>query len=143
MTTIAYRDGIMAADSRYTNAWGNYGVVRKIFKTDKGLFGISGSINPDIVENVLSHNRVWLKENNKLVENVGIIHVDMSGRILSTSEDSDWWWNDYSDRDFFSIGSGGKYAEGAMAAGVSAEMAVILAATLDIYTDDTVQIIHL
>lgn len=143
MTTIAYRDGIMAADSRYTNGWGNFGVVKKIFKTDKGLFGISGSINPDIIENVLSYNRVWLKENNKLVENVGLIHVDTSGRILSTGEDSDWCWNDYSDREFFSIGSGGKYADGAMAAGASAEMAVRLASTLDIYTDDNVQTIRL
>jgi len=131
MTTIAYRDGVMACDS---SCWVD-GVlqhrVQKIHRVGGGLVGFAGSIayGLAIVE--------WLKDgaddDRYPKEKDGtVIIVDSRGRISALESESKTVCR-IRDR-FVAIGSGSAIALGAMAAGATAYEAVKIAGRFDAYT---------
>ena len=150
MTTVAYRDGVMAADSK--GDWGGSPTdENKIFTTDKYLFGHSGNLSlglalwEELDEFLIDGNLPEMYRWSKY----SIDRKDVPiGAILVDRETDEFWVLD-SDRlrkislagggPFFAIGSGTDYALGAMAAGASATRAVHIASGFDHYTGGLIQ----
>jgi ATP-dependent protease HslVU (ClpYQ) peptidase subunit len=150
MTTIAYKDGILAADSQVSA--GNricnndFHKVQRIDSPDYGSVYIAaaGTLSHilemfDFVETLFAGEEpeaikfasdqfqvVMLREDGTLLE--GIL-TEASTNILWIECENPW-----------SIGSGSDFAMGAMFAGMSAEEAVSLASRLDVYTNDNVKV---
>lgn len=139
MTTIAYRDGIMAADSLLVKSALRAGSVQKIWQAFDGIAGVSGSIVDAIAF------RAWSTSNSPEMACTGSLprrdseqsyphgyYVSNAGIIFG--------WDGASalvpveEVPFVATGSGRELALGAMAAGASAEEAVRIAAQFDVYT---------
>lgn len=143
MTTIAYRDGVMAGDGRCTSQ-SNIVLTerfRKVWKLHNGVLigacGFSSSVNPYIA---------WLKnpvgERPSLGDkdsNTAMIVVRPNGKI----EDHDWIGIDQMDAPFFAIGSGRYAAFAAMHMGADATKAVQIAAKLDPFTGGRIRTVRL
>lgn len=140
MSTIAYRDGIMAADSRLSGdgvAWGEvikigiaefYGIPG--FGNGSGLGGASGRLATTRELLAWLDNPAPPAPSSDDKEAEGII-VSPNGTI--------WLWAGTPrltriDTPYMAVGSGAKIALGAMAMGASAERAVEIAAQYDVYT---------
>lgn len=138
MSTIAYANGQLAADrlaflGRYEAA---HATKRKIHRLeDRRLVGISTS-----VVGAASMLMRWIEEGedpaSPLFEKTApdefsILIVDPDG-TLTYYDDS--LWPQHPTASIFAIGSGRSYALGAMAAGKTAEEAVLIAAHFDPFT---------
>jgi len=138
MTTIVYRDGVMAADSRaYKDRYTSLGVKMKIRRLRNGtLVGCSTSNNgmPEAVtawyDEGMPNGPKGLQDLFSMTEKPGfeLIAVDrdgiatyIDGTCLPTSAKAP----------YHAIGSGDGYALGAMAAGKTAPQAVLIACQFD------------
>lgn len=132
MTTIAYRDGVMAADSASTYGNNKATQVRKVRKIGRFLVGLSGSAS--LAEDFC----VWLARKQRITawpvqptgdDGVWALLVDReTGRVFKMDKCGTPFrlygkW--------FATGSGMDAAMGAMAAGASALRAVEIACTID------------
>lgn len=153
MTTIAYKDGLIAVDSRET--FGDQGhehchPCQKLFYVvlpEVGTFAIAtaGESVPGLLF-VDKFRRIWSEDSlEKLREEFAgadfealVLH-DPPGAHLS-GEPEVYWFDKWlrctpvEDLECFAIGSGAKVALGAMKAGASAQRAVEIATTIDPYT---------
>ena len=133
MTTVAWRNGVLAADTLVTERDRRVGFTRKAGKVGSVLWGASGC---------LMHTHAiydWLKggaqgdppsmETPKGATSQAMLIA--AGRLLCVDEHG---WDHMPAPEFYAIGSGAPYALGAMAAGASAYQAVQAAARLDLYT---------
>lgn len=131
MTTIAYRDGVLAADSLVTlGSTKVHGSYQKIRRIGEYLVGTAGSV-ADCQAFV-----VWLRECDDnvpppkgeysalIVGPRGRVREMENGSVLPVPRGAK----------FFAIGSGGPYALAAMFAGASATEAVKIAAKIDTST---------
>lgn len=131
MTTIVYRDGVLAADSLATmgdtKIHGRYMKIRRI---GTHLVGTAGSVADS--ENFIN----WLKhgEEGDLPPkgNYSALIVDPRGRVREIENGS--VLPVPRGAKFFAIGSGAPYAMGALYAGASAAEAVKIAAKIDTNT---------
>lgn len=125
MTTIAWRDGILAADSRATNGdWMLPGVERKIFPLPNGVAAISGSLAEAFK---LLH---WVENGQKGPQPGGKVRVVVMTLDGSVRVYEDEYWYD-EPGPFGAYGSGFPAALGAMHAGASAAEAVRCAGLVD------------
>lgn len=139
MTTVAYKDGIIAADTLATNKKGVSFQTSKIRKIDGMLIGISGSL-------VAGTRAINYLSNRNIIEKLrGVFNFpggDYSG-IFVTS-DGELFLIDGGPKiklksNFYSIGTGSSYAMGAMSAGATAEEAVRISIEYDHYSAGDVQ----
>ena len=134
MTTIAYRDGVMAADRRaYAGGPHPVGMKVKVKRTRLGgLIGVStakvgeadrfcGLVNEQGSSLSLDDE---IEVQALLVEPDGTVFFFNEGRCFSGPIDAE----------FLSIGSGEKYAYGALMMGASAQEAVEIACECDVYS---------
>jgi ATP-dependent HslUV protease subunit HslV len=132
VTTIAWRDGILACDKQGT--WDNQ-KGRASFKaivTDDKVYALTGSLTQGLrfIEDL--QNEIDPKKRTKLKGTVVIEFDRITGNILLWESRriplpiEDKYWAE---------GSGGQFAVGAMGAGASAEEAVKIAAKHDCYTN--------
>jgi len=145
MSTIAYRDGIIAADTLASTNYKTMEGVRKVGRTNKFLFGLAGRY--------ANIHRVyhWIKE----IENECSPHdfykhsekLDASGLdctvILVEENGIIWTMQDDGNvcqvfSDYEATGSGQEFALGAMHAGASAEDAIKAASKFDAHTGGVV-----
>lgn len=143
MTTITYKDGILAGDSQMSRGDEKCMGILKVGKTENFLLGFSGSFsnapalyswfleNENIgVENPVNLCQVW--EN---VPNFGsgfsLMIVNRAGLIWTASHEGP---PVFIPSKYDAAGSGSEFAIGAMAAGASAPEAVRIAAKYDVYT---------
>lgn len=131
MTTIVYRDGVLAADSLATmgdtKIHGRYMKIRRI---GDHLVGTAGSVADS--ENFI----IWLKSGDVDVPppkgNYSALIVDPRGRVREIENGS--VLPVPRGAKFFAIGSGAPYALGALYAGATAAEAVKIAAKIDTNT---------
>ena len=142
MTTIAYRDGVLAGDSATSGDGNVIGRCAKVHRIRGRLVGLCGPIEDG------ETFRLWLKAGAKpkakpdepldddflalVVEPDGRV-VEYGRRLVSVGYEAP----------FYAIGSGGALALGAMAAGASAEEAVRIACRFDHYSREPVHALHL
>lgn len=129
MTTIAYRDGVLAADSLVNSSNGaSCGTVHKIGKVGghKLLWGFSGDLAR------MEAFVAWA--NGKRDGDPPTWGDDCGVGILVNHQGPREWWGDgwaQYDAPFYAWGSGERIALGAMWAGADAARAVEIAANID------------
>lgn len=138
MTTIAHREGILAADTRGTDADYHPGIYRcqKLFRVDGAIVATAGDDTTGMIfVDWYGSKKLGKrpKPPSRLVEG----EADFCCLVL-TKEGLFWYdkWcrpNKVMD-EFYAIGSGAPYAMGAMAHGASANEAVNYAMKWDPYT---------
>ena len=142
MTTIVYRDGVLATDTRETlDESGVYyrDDCQKVFETDTGGYiassGDSAGLDKwiDCYHDLGNEDKRWRLEE---YADFSVLIWDSSGLFVS---DQTMTVTDISDVDFYAIGSGSKAAIGAMHMGASAEKAVQVASLCDPYTSAIVK----
>jgi 20S proteasome alpha/beta subunit len=127
MTTVAYRDGVMAADK---NMGGYKGQVTKVYRVGDCLVGCSGDNFATLLK-VVDWMQEGAEEDSKPElgdSSVHILLVDSNGEIFLYNNDL---YPMPLEQDFFAVGSGMDYAMGAMAMGASAADAVRVASQFD------------
>ncbi|MBZ9600747.1 peptidase S14 [Phyllobacterium chamaecytisi] len=134
MTTVVYRDGVMAADSRaYAGNKQPLGTKRKIHRlADGSLFGCSSS-------------KVGLPEKlRRLVEEFGVetsFKESIDAQAIVVKPNGDIFYFNAEDgfsgpiaSDFIAIGSGEHFAQGALMMGADAVRAVEIGCECDVWT---------
>lgn len=149
MTTIAYKDGVMAADRSLTYKHEWCGNVQKVWKFDTGcLYGARGEGDDRALRALLSKVKtpddlptaITLAE----IENdVTALFVFPHGEVWTVRSGKDSAEAMKIDGRFHAIGSGRKYALGAMFAGADAGHAVIAAKVFDLHTDGGTDVVTL
>lgn len=134
MTTIAFKDGILAADSRSTSGTMVSGSVKKIIGGDGFYTAITGDTQ--------DKNPVfkYLKdggEKPKIANLNGIVVKNGKMQLFDDKlEPYDMGCA------FYALGSGRELAIGAMAAGATAEEAVKIACEYDVHTGGPVHVVN-
>ena len=127
MTTIAYRDGIMASDTLVTSGSNCVGEIQKSGRTADGyLWAVAGSAC------LIADFRDWAEHRKgdpyEIKDRDGnFILITPQGKVRE-------WWGDgwcESEAEFYAWGSGDSVALGAMAVGASAVEAVAAASRID------------
>lgn len=139
MTTIAYRDSIIASESRVTEKdfiWTDK--QKKIWRLDDGsLFGGAGDHEGCIL--LLEAVKKNKKKMPKDLEDTRGLHVWKDGSIWLFEG---FVWHQWHEP-YVSIGSGKKYAIAAMKAGANAIEAVKIATECDVYSGGKIQALSL
>jgi ATP-dependent protease HslVU (ClpYQ) peptidase subunit len=123
MTTIAVdaKEGVMCSDSFWFNG-DECGVSKKVWRVRGALLGAAGSID---------HIKLWMdayRANKTLPKHdVHILRLSVTGIDCWTVHDG---WHSV-DQPQFAIGSGGKAARAAMAAGATCKRAARIACDID------------
>ena len=131
MTTIAADSvaGVMCSDS-FWFAGDECGVQRKVWRIHGSLIGLAGDLNH------IGFWRAALKANKPLPKHdVTVLRLSKSGIDCWTAADG---WHEVHDKQF-AIGTGGKAARGALAAGATCAQAVRIAADIDANTGGPVR----
>lgn len=133
MTTIVYRDGIMAADSRaYTGSRTPIGTKTKIRHLEDGtLVGVSSSI-PGGGEAVLDWYLNGKPESVDLPGSFTLLVVTANGQAFFARDTA--FVSGPIDAPYFAIGSGEEYALGALSMGASAVDAVRAGVKHDVWS---------
>jgi hypothetical protein len=142
MTTVAYRDGVLAADTLVVCGNVRTGYISKILKTRRGgLVGISGNLEgaAQFLTWVRSGRRGKPPATDDESGCRGIV-VEPDGSVL--------FWDGgpalFPKRGaYFALGSGRDVALGALAMGATADAAVRAAMQIDIYTGGDVEMLRL
>ena len=140
MTTIAYKDGILACDSRLTlKSMVCTDRCKKIWRLKDGsLFGARGDNEAGLLLlDGLQKNKKPRIPQDAFFE---AIKVTLKGEIYFYVG---WELWDRWPEDFVAIGSGGKYAKAAMLNGADAVAAVKTGIAMDVYSGGEVQTLKL
>lgn len=163
MTTIVYRDGILAADTQMTE--GEFILpmpCHKLTRVERAdgsisLIGATGSMlyMKELEEWVISEPRIGPQPVNDKADSGIVLEVvwrpggsDQRGKVQinSYSGDTGLFWSaewKYTFRDgYFATGAGAAYAYGALGTGASADQAVRVAARFDTYTNSDIDTIN-
>ena len=139
MTTIAYRHGVMAADSAIFMGDRRVGEAQKMTRIRSGILGVSGSSDCRALYNLLRD------DNFPKAEHIGAMKSDFSAILAHADKTLVYFTCDWINDQWigqavvfpdacetgFAIGSGAPYAIGAMFAGASASDAVAAACRHD------------
>lgn len=148
MTTICFREGILAADTRaYSGDSSPIGFKQKIFRGQDGtLFGIS-TPQPGLSEEVAA----WMMADEDVKPDlVPALHGDIGFQALEITPEGDVFY--YNNRfvpsgplygPWHAIGSGCDYAIGALRMGATATEAVEVAMEFDPWTGGDVTLLRL
>lgn len=135
MTTIVWRDGVLAADRRaYSGDKAPIGAKRKIGRlADGSLLGVSSSCvgAPALIQRWVESGAVAAADALK-PENFQAILIRPNGQVFYAKDNLDW--SGPLDTPFLAIGSGDHFALGALEMGASAPKAVLVASALDPWT---------
>lgn len=131
MTTVAAdaREGVMCSDSFWFDE-DQCGIVKKVWRIRGGLVGVAGN---------LDESKVWLdalRANKTLPKkDLTVLRLTPSGIECWTAVDG---WHRIDQRQF-AIGTGGKAARAAMAAGATCRQAVRIVCDIDANTGGRVR----
>jgi len=148
MTTIAYKDGVLAADGRETidGAIFNESAI-KIANLGNGLyFAGSGDSDDRAIREILGSGQIPSVEDLREIkqEHYGILADAKANKLYYVAaDDKACAINDIPIDRPFATGSGGVYALGAMLAGASAKEAVQAAKKIDVNSGGKVRCVQL
>jgi ATP-dependent HslUV protease subunit HslV len=142
MTTIAYRDGILATDSLIQSGGTRVGTTQKVFKSKNGtLLAFAGNAH------LAADIQHWI---DKGLSDDATPDTDGTGTIVIVKPDGTFWTLDGGaaapyplEAPFFAEGSGQEVALGAMAMGANAVQAVEVAIHFDTGSGAPVQYVEL
>lgn len=155
MTTVAYKDGVLATDSLAISSHKIQGNATKIMETDNGWFAIAGhlvdfqpivQLYEDIVASGEEHPKDWPRIEHCHMPPFGstVVFVpfgkDSQAQLIFIDEVGAMRIEAI-EKDFIAIGSGSPFALGAMAHGATAEESVQCAMMLDENTGGDIVVI--
>lgn len=136
MTTIVYRDGVMASDSRafagYNAAWGKKSKIRRM--DDGTLVGVSANV-PGLGEAIIdwyAAGAIFADAPKTTDAKFTLLAVKPSGEAFLASDS--FFLSGPITAPFFAIGTGEGAAHGAMHMGASAVQAVEIACRIDVWS---------
>lgn len=136
MTTIVYRDGVMAGDTRaYSGDKSPIGYKAKIRRLADGtLFGVSSNnVGADaVLQRWVEGGCVPPDSGDLKPDSFELLLVRPSGEVFYANSNLDL--TGPLTADYFAIGSGNQFAQGAMAMGADARQAVQVGIDLDIWS---------
>jgi ATP-dependent protease HslVU (ClpYQ) peptidase subunit len=139
MTTVAYKDGIMASDSQVTDNGVKDFHTNKLLRLDDGtLVGYCGNYLDLVSLKEKIEGALSKKVSKKDLQ--GITFMVVTKHTLSTLQGGGLI---NMDTQPYAIGSGALYARAAMKAGASAEDAVRVAIEMDIYSGGEIHTLKL
>ena len=139
MTTIVYKDGVLAGDTLISEGDHFYGHRSKIFDLELWIVGIAGAsmLYDEFLKFVMGHE--FNKEAFKAADlQFKAIVIDKHTKKVSCYEKELIEDGDIK-TDFIAFGSGAAIAKGALLMGATAKQAVECAAKLDHYTGGEIQ----
>lgn len=150
MTTVAYKDGVMASDSQLTDGSDYYlSTCEKIIKLESGgVLGWAGEDDGRLIRALL--DEVYFGDEIPSSKKLSELEMEFVG-LLVLPDGSLWYiavdeiLGKYKaqvikmERNFAAIGSGERFALGAMLAGCSARKAVAYSCELDIYSSTPIK----
>lgn len=143
MTTIAFRDSIVASDSRaYAGDKNQLGRKNKLkFLDDGRLFGCSTNVVglPDLIFRLVNEKGTDGTFDEELTAQVIVFNKDGTFQYMSNGKS----FSGPIAAEYGAIGSGEEYARGALHAGATAYDAVKAATDLDVWSGGPIQAIHL
>lgn len=135
MTTVVFKDGVMAADRQGTyNGVIHPSNIYKLLELNGCTYGFSGCLM-----NINKAKR-WLEEGRPSMDKLGLDKESFCYLKYDNKLYLGWIYDDCYvheepiDKGFYAIGSGSEFAIGAMEAGADAEKAVEIACNHDIYS---------
>jgi ATP-dependent protease HslVU (ClpYQ) peptidase subunit len=136
MTTIVYRDGVMAADTRaFSGDKHPIGQKIKIRRLEDGTLLGASSTKPGAGEAVLDWYAAGKPDNIVLPDDFTFIAAHPDGRVFYSCEGGERLISGPLSAPFFTIGSGEQYAHGACLMGATAVEAVRAACQADPWSD--------
>lgn len=144
MSVVVYRDGVMASDSRaYSGHVAPIGAKKKIHRlADGSLVGITSN-HVGLPDRLLQWLKAGARDDDLMPADpqFSMLHVKPDGQVF-------YYWDSYMptgplEAEFFAIGSGEKYALGAMTAGCDAVNAAHVAIEHDIWCGGPVRALRL
>lgn len=142
MTTIAYRDGMMAADSRaYAGRNAPLGIKTKIRRLDDGTLVGCSSSEPGQAEAVMDWYAQGCASRPAFKEpKFTLLVVKPDGSAFYA--ESEFYLSGPFRAPFYAIGSGEAFAQGAMHFGATAHQAVEIASRCDVWSDVPVVVLQ-
>lgn len=138
MTTIAYRDGVLAADTLICESDRRVGRVVKIMRRAGILAGVAGCLaHMQAFHSWFMGGMIGEPPAMKTGERTSDAIIVHDGRILGLGE---LGW-DVMKANYYAIGSGAGVALGAMASGATAEQAVQAAIELDVWSGGDITVL--
>jgi ATP-dependent protease HslVU (ClpYQ) peptidase subunit len=141
MTTVTFKDGIMAADSRQSHTYIDQVEAKKIYIVNGDVIGLAGSLAdfPKFLK--------WYKqEKNNIGDIIESKHEITNIEALVHHKGKLYHFDENCIAipmgNIAAIGSGGEAAMGAMLAGVSAPEAVKIACQLDMYSSEPIKYVE-
>lgn len=148
MTTIAYRNGVMASESGCVGDGARVGATKKVFKLASGaLYGSCGDADDRSLRKLLDKAKrgsqlPTAERLKKVVGDIQAILVLPCGEVWDVQTGNDCGALPLA-ADFHAVGSGHRFALGAMAAGATAEKAVAIACEYDVNSKGPIQVMKL
>lgn len=135
MTTVAFRDGIIAADTLMTASETRCGYCTKIMRVGRLVIGFCGTLSN------FEKFRCWIKDGalGAFKSDGGNVFIVPPTGPAVIWGDSDSPWRE--DAEFWAIGTGEKLAMGAMAAGATAAEAVKAAIGFDVFSGGQITVL--
>lgn len=144
MTTVAFKDGILAADRQVSQGNRVFAEIDKVFQVSDTLFvGVCGTVSS--IHQFLR----WMEKHENFKQHMldkpdTASDANFDALIVDSSDKSIWCIDQTYEPypiygDIFAIGSGADIAIGAMAAGASAKKAIQIASKYDITTGIAIQ----
>ena len=147
MTTIAYRDGVLAGDTQSTEGYYKSTKMRKIFKVNNNLVGFCGDAA------AIPPLKKWVRAGFTPEEELKKISQHLSYSMLVIPPDGKMFYKysdsinvfreEYPKTHFKSEGSGSDVAIGALIMGATAVEAVKAAIQVDVYSGGNVMHVEL
>lgn len=140
MTTVAYKDGVLAADSCIVEDGGSRrvpGGMKKIVEIDGDVYSFCGSVSQFLacIKALAENQELPTWEGSTI-----LVKIDLKGRVWSNEGNGPWI---KADGKYAAFGSGSSYAYGAMAVGASAVDAVKAASKFDTSTGGPVRHVNI
>lgn len=141
MTTVAYRDGIMASDTR---AGGPFvSVARKIYKMNGWLVGFSGQLQDGLTFVRWCEAGMDMEKLPNFIIHESGDNPIIDALVVKASDDVTYWTQHFQPipiiEPFAAVGSGGLAARAAMHMGATAEEALHVAMAVDGGTGGDIQ----
>lgn len=151
MTTIAYRDGVMAGDTLICNGTDTMGHITKVYKVNGFLIGVAGTLR--LVVSFWRWAETGLTDESKMpcAPNFSLLEKDNDSGVwgyVVTPSGKIYRYENLGhalpvEADYAACGSGREYAMGAMGAGKSAFEAVAIACQFDISSGGKIRSVSL
>jgi ATP-dependent HslUV protease subunit HslV len=143
MTTVVYRDGVLASDSAVYAGGTKVHSMKKVWKIRGHLVGLAGNVN------AINAFKKWFEDGAMLdfypitkKQSLAALVVTPEGKVFSY-EDADPHAIEIEDGEYVAVGSGSDVALGALHAGATAPDAIKAAIAHSSKTDGKIQIIKL